>query len=349
LSKILQVDKQQNIASPINEGSPPRLWGWHTFLSLGITILILGALLAMVDPEKIWDMVKTCDKKLVFLGALSHYLTYPVRGLRWRRCLAHLPIRGRKTMFALVVFFYNFVDNLVPAKLGDVYAAHMARINFGIRRSAAMGSIVFLRMLDAWTILFLAGLASWVLFSTHLPGAVFWALIAGGIIALGATLIMLCFFLLQRSLPRWLPGKLRRIIEAFHTGMWPRPIQLLPVLGLTVVIWALEIVWIFFLAHAFNLKPSLVDGVFLTMIPLLASAFPFTPSGAGAVEVTLFSCLRVIGVPAPLAISLTALNRVIDYWLHIGLGMVTWVLRHRLGLRTWREAPDRIGKQEGHS
>jgi len=333
------VNEQQIIASPASDETAPRLWGWHTFLSLGVTLVILGVLISMVDLEKIWEEVERCEKKLVLLGALAHYLTYPVRGLRWRRCLGHLPIKGGRAKFALVVFFYNFVDNLVPAKLGDVYAAHMARINFGIRRSAAMGSIVFLRMLDAWTILLLAGLTSWVLFSTRLPRAVFWALIAGGAIALGATFIMLCFFLLQRSPPRWLPAKLRQIIQAFHTGMWPRTSELLPVIGLTIVIWALETAWIFFLVYAFNLKLDLAESVFLTMVPLMASAFPLTPSGAGVVEVTLFGCLRAIGVPTPLGVSLTALNRFIDYWLHIALGALVWAFRGRLGLRTWRDVP----------
>ncbi len=352
------MDEQPDTSLLPNAERPPKLWGWHTFLSLGITLVILGVLIAMVDLGKIWHEVEASDKKLVFLGALAHYLTYPVRGLRWRRCLAHLPIRGSNGKFALVVFFYNFLDNLVPAKLGDVYAGHLARINFGIRRSAALGSIVFLRMLDAWTILFLAGLASWVLFSTRLPRAVFWALIAGGAIALGTSFIMLCFFVLQRSLPRWLPSKIRQIVEAFHTGMWPQPTEWLYVLGLTVVIWALETAWIYLLVCAFDLKLGLAQAVFLTMIPLLASAFPLTPSGAGVVEVTLFSCLRVIGVSVPLGVSFTALNRFIDYWLHIALGVVTWAFRRRLGLRTWREAPqadgagdyapDMVVRQEGY-
>ena len=72
---------------------------------------------------------------------------------------------------------------------------------------------------------------------------------------------------------------------------------------------------------------------------LLASAFPLTPSGAGVVELTLFSCLRVVGVAAPIAVSVTAVNRFIDYWLHIGLGLVVWALRHKIGLRSWREVP----------
>jgi uncharacterized protein (TIRG00374 family) len=75
------------------------------------------------------------------------------------------------------------------------------------------------------------------------------------------------------------------------------------------------------------------------MIPLLASAFPFTPSGAGVVEITLFSCLRVVGVSIPIAGSLTVVNRFIDYWLHIGLGVLTWSIRRVIGLHSWRDVP----------
>jgi uncharacterized protein (TIRG00374 family) len=73
------------------------------------------------------------------------------------------------------------------------------------------------------------------------------------------------------------------------------------------------------------------------MIPLIASAFPLTPSGAGVVEITLFSCLRVVGVASPLAVSMTVVNRFIDYWLHIGSGVVIWAVRHRLHLRVVRD------------
>jgi uncharacterized membrane protein YbhN (UPF0104 family) len=64
-----------------------------------------------------------------------------------------------------------------------------------------------------------------------------------------------------------------------------------------------------------------------------------TPSGAGVVELTFFGCLRVLGVASPLAASFTVLNRFFDYWLHIVLGLVTWAMRKKLNLRTWREVP----------
>ena len=114
---------------------------------------------------------------------------------------------------------------------------------------------------------------------------------------------------------------------------------MIPIALLTVGIWSLETLWIFLLVLGFGLKLSALEIVFLTMIPLLATAFPITPSGAGVVELTLFTCLRVIGISSPLAASLTVVNRFIDYWLHIGLGILIWAMRGVLGLRTWHEVP----------
>jgi uncharacterized protein (TIRG00374 family) len=317
----------------------PALWGWHTYLSIAIAVFILAGAATMVDLRQIWREIASCDKRFVLLGTLAHYTTYIVRGIRWRRCLMHLPMTAGSCRFGLLVFFYNFVDNLVPAKLGDVYAAHLARINFKIRRSAAMGSIVFLRMFDAWIILALASLASWQLFSVGLPRIIIWSLIGGGVIAFGASSIMVIFFLFRRKLPAWIPDKIRQMILSFQTGMWPRPKDIVPIVILTVIIWALETVWIYSLTLAFGLRVGSAQAVFLTMIPLLASAFPLTPSGAGVVEITLFSCLRLLGVSAPIAGSLTVVNRFVDYWLHIGLGVLIWAFRGVMGLRTWRDVP----------
>ena len=105
------------------------------------------------------------------------------------------------------------------------------------------------------------------------------------------------------------------------------------------MIWVLETVWIFSLLLAFGIQFGLTEAVFLTMIPLLASAFPFTPSGAGVVEITLYSCLRVLGLSSPIAGSLTVVNRFLDYWLHLVLGVLMWSVRRVIGLRTWRDVP----------
>ena len=337
----LEMVEPVNAASGESPRKGPKLWGWHTGLSIVIALAILAGLIVAkkIDPQEVWRQVIGLNLGFVLLGALAHYATYPVRGCRWRRCLIHLPPKAGRAKFGLLVFFYNFVDNVVPAKLGDVYGAHLAGINCGVPRSAALGAIVFLRMIDAWIVLALAALASLALFSAQLPRSIVWSLLGGGIIALAVNTVLLVVFLLRKSLPHWLPERIQQIIHGFHTGMWPRSTEILPIVGLTAVIWTLETLWIVFLALGFGVKLRLVQAVFLTMIPLLASAFPFTPSGVGVVEMTLVSCLLVVGVPIPTAISFTFVNRAIDYWLHIGLGLMLWAIRHAIGLRTWREVP----------
>jgi uncharacterized protein (TIRG00374 family) len=172
-----------------------------------------------------------------------------------------------------------------------------------------------------------------------MPASVTWVLIIGCMFAVFATVAMLVFVMLKRKVPGWFPETFRKMIAAFRSGMWPKPKELIPISALTMTIWLLEILWIFLLALAFDLRFNTVETVFLTMIPLIASAFPITPAGAGVVDLTLFTCLRVIGVSSPLAVSVTVVNRFIDYWLHIFLGTLTWILRKYIGLRTWRDVP----------
>src|SRR5215468_3062432 len=318
-----------------------RLWRWSTLLSLVITLVILVGLGAMLDIQETWRQVVACDKTLMVLGGLAHYLTYLVRGYRWQRCLAQVSSPCQWRMFGLLTFFANGVDNVVPGKLADVYAAHLTRINCGVRRSTAMGALVFLRMVDAWVVLLLAALASWWLFATSLPRAVLWSLLLGVCVAGGVTLVLLIGVLCKRAPPTWIPARGQQMIRAFHLGMWPPSSQLGLIIVLTSLIWGLESVWTISLAAAFGVKVHLMQGIFLTMIPLLATALPLTPSGVGVVEVTMYSCLRLLDVSAATAASLTVVHRLIDHWLHIGVGALLWLFRRSIGLRTWLEASPR--------
>src|SRR5215471_20803416 len=168
-----------------------RLWGWPTLVSLAVTLVILLSLGARLDIQATWRQVVACNKTLMVVGGWAHYVTYLVRGYRWQRCLAQVSSPCQWRMFGLLIFFANGVDNVVPGKLADVYAAHLVRINCGVRRSTALGALVFLRMVDAWVVLLLAALASWWLFATSLPRAVLWSLLLGVCVAGGVTLVLL--------------------------------------------------------------------------------------------------------------------------------------------------------------
>ncbi len=315
----------------------PRLGGRSTLWSGVITLAVLVVMATQIDVREVGRELAGCDWRLVLLGALAHYASYVVRGARWRRSLRHLHREGSYARFSLLVFFYNFVDNVVPAKLGDVYGAHLAKVNLGVPRAAALGSILFQRMVDAWFVLLLAVLSTSLLFHEHLPDAVFWALAGGLAIAVLASGVMLASLLLRRFPLQRLPQAIRVRLASFHLGLWPRPRELPTIAVLTIAIWALESLWVWLLLAGFGVQPGWVELLFVTTIPLLATSFPLTPSGAGVVELSLYGCLRAIGPGQALAASITLVNRLLDFWLHILLGTLIWALRGRLGLRTWRE------------
>ena len=329
-------------ARPVQEDpGAPNLWGWRTWASMGIALTALTVMALYVDFGEMWREFLRADKRFALLGFFAHYATYYFRGARWKFVLGRTPRRASRLKYGLVVFFYNFVDNLVPAKLGDLYAAHMARINFEVRRSEALGSLVFLRMIDGWIVLGLAAVSSWVLFADHMPALVFWALVFGLVFAVVASATMVTFVVLNRRMPTWVPERARRMIRDFRGRMVPSRNRVVGIVIFTTIIWALEGLWIYWLTYAFGLELGLAAIVFLTMIPLLASVVPFTPAGAGFVEFTLYACLLSLpgpmGISKAMAASITFLNRIIDYWLHIVLGILIWGIRYRLGLYSWRE------------
>src|SRR5215510_13858004 len=98
-----------------------RLWGWPTLVSLVITLVILVGLGAMLDIQETWRQVVACNKTLMVLGGLAHYVTYWVRGYRWQRCLVPVSSPRQWRLFGMLIFFAAGVDNVVPGKLAEVY------------------------------------------------------------------------------------------------------------------------------------------------------------------------------------------------------------------------------------
>jgi uncharacterized protein (TIRG00374 family) len=192
-------------------------------------------------------------------------------------------------------------------------------------------------------LLFLAAATSWRLFASDMPAPVVWALAVAGLFTVAGTAVIVVFSVLKKPVPSWVPESFRQRIAAFRTGMLPESGEIIPVLFLSAIVWFLESLWLFLLLRAFGVHPGAGEAMFVMAITAIASAFPFTPSGAGAVELTLFGSLRLIGIASPLAVSLTAMNRFVDSWLHVLLGTLVWLFREKIGLRTWKDVPEAGG------
>lgn len=301
-------------------------------------MLVLMMLAAYANLGQVLKDLARANWRWVLLAFGAHYSTYFFRGWRWHKCLRHTACPASRRQLAMLVIFYQFVDNIVPAKLGDLYGAHLAKINYGLRRSTALGSMVFLRIMDLWFVLPLAVLSTRGLFSDPKLESLRWGLAGGTAAAVVLSIALLVLLLLHRNPPHWIPEGVHRRLEAFGTGLWPNPGELLGIAGLTGVIWGLEVTRMYCAALALGIHLTPLSTIFLTMVPLAATALPWPPSGAGAAEIGLLLALQTVGVSRDLGMAITILDRLAAYWSHIGLGVLMWTMRGWLGLRTWRQA-----------
>ena len=91
-------------------------------------------------------------------------------------------------------------------------------------------------------------------------------------------------------------------------------------------------------------RPALKKSPLLRLVPA-----PLVVVALGIILNELYSTLapswqlgdsHLVNVPVAIATSFTVLNRIIDYWLHILLGILTFAIRKKFNLHTWREVPD---------
>ena len=92
--------------------------------------------------------VKDVNPLFLILAFFSHYLSYIVRGNRWKKMIQQPGFSGGTLDLAKIIFLFQSVDCVLPAKLGDVYGAHLMKLNFSLSRSFSLGSIFLWRIID---------------------------------------------------------------------------------------------------------------------------------------------------------------------------------------------------------
>jgi uncharacterized protein (TIRG00374 family) len=297
-----------------------RFLNWKTLGGLLFAVLMIFLLFRVVlnvDFGRTWELVRTANLGLLLAALVAYYCTFPLRSLRWwlilRRVGTRIPYRDATE----VLFLSWFVNCLVPAKLGDLYRAYLLRGTHRASISRTVGTVFLERISDIVVIFVLALAAGFWSFRNRNRPEVDFLFLAGFIVA---TLLILFLVLLRfqgRRLARFLPERLAELWEGFHEGSTGalRPMLLLQVGLITVAIWTLEGVRVYFVIHSLDLTvmdlPALNLGIsssiFVALAASLLTVVPLTPAGVGFVQAGIVGVLSLYGVSheAGTAVALT--------------------------------------------
>src|SRR6478672_7827681 len=115
----------------------------------GVSVSIVALLLVIrgVDLQATANVLRSADFRWIGLGAMFAWGDLAFRGLRWQRlvhpikAVSYLPMLG----YLLIGYLMN---NVLPARLGELVRSHYLGDREGISRAAALGTVVVERVVD---------------------------------------------------------------------------------------------------------------------------------------------------------------------------------------------------------
>jgi hypothetical protein len=237
----------------------------------------------------------------VVLALVTLYL----RALRWNAILPHVYGASRNNLFNAVVIGF-MINNILPARLGELARAFILWRKNGYSASVSIGSLIVERIID--TVVILSFFTVPVILLPRLSDLHAAAWISGSIVAgtvlcavvyvlFNGAIVALCSRLLD-PLPEKFALKLRRIGKEVRSTLgWLRsPRQACVVIVLSLLTALCYPVMIIVLARHIIVGFGLVEGLFGQAFAAFGAAIPLAPGYVGTLHAVMLQGLTLLGM-----------------------------------------------------
>ena len=294
-------------------------------LPWSITLLALYWAFKGIDFSELWSHLTSAKPGYIAAAVLLTGLSYILRGYRWRYLFPQNRPPFVTAWQVLVLGF--FMNNILPARAGELVRAHLGGKLIGERRTLVLATIASERLADGVTIsamfagciLFLGRgqldpkLAQNLLYVAYLFGGVCLSVIV--VLSQRERIFQLLDTVaaqLNHRASTFGTARARLFIE----GLSPLcvPAQALRIAVWSLIIWAVELGVFWAVAFAFNSPLSLSAVVVFLVVVNFTSLIPAAPGGFGTIELLAKQALLSVGVGSPaLALGMVLTQHFIQY------------------------------------
>lgn len=266
--------------------------------------LVVGAgflwlALRTVDVVELRATVASLDISLMLLSTALYWMALSLRVVRWQLLLRELGPAPLPAVAETLVVGYA-VNNVLPARLGEVARAAYAKRRLGIGRARVFGSIVIERVLDLVAILACLGGGLAVLYygdhAARQPTFELVALNAGVIIGVA---VLALAVLRAGNLGRLrIPPQVMNLCHDFATGVASlnRRSALLAVV-LSAIIWSFEVAALVQAFRALTVHLELGQAMLVMGIASLSTLVPTAPGYLGTYQLVFAIAMRAFNLP----------------------------------------------------
>lgn len=311
---------------------------WKFWLGLVIGLVFLYLAFSGQDFKEIGDTLGQANYWWLLPGLASYFVGVFIRAIRWHYLLGPIQKVSTRRLFPVVVIGY-MANNVLPVRMGEVVRAYVLDRREGVRKTAALATIVVERIMDGLTmILFLAVASLFVTVSSDIQGI---EKLAAVVFLAGIIL----FFVVAHSRTwmrrlenlglRFVPGKIRPkvagLAESFIDGLqvlrqWK---DLLIVFGLSVLAWLFEAGLFWSVALAFSTLHLPATAIIMALaVANLATLVPSTPGYVGPFDAAAKLVLQQIFGVGSVALSYIILLHAALYLPVTLFGLYYWVREH---------------------
>jgi uncharacterized protein (TIRG00374 family) len=287
--------------------------GWRAVLGLVLSAALIYLTLRGISPGEVARRLSTADPLLFTASIICATAIFGLRARRWQTILEpavdHVPLGPlwRATAVGMMV------NNVVPARAGEVARAYALTKETAVRFPAALASLVVDRLFDAIVLLILAAVAlldpalstGQTLAGRPVSSFAFGAVLL--VLILVVALYLLVFFparllglftLAAGRLSPKVEERGRRMLETFITGLsvLRSPGRFVAVFMWTLAHWLLNALSFWLAFRAVGISAPFSAAFFLQAFIALGTAVPALPGFFGVFEYMSVQGLAVYGV-----------------------------------------------------
>ena len=252
------------------------------------------------------------------------------RSFRWGVMLEPLEPLSQRLLLPITAVGFLFVW-ILPARLGEVARPYLLHQNSRVGLSAAMGSVVLERLIDAS---FLVVLLAICLPALRLPGWLLASFQGFAYLLLAATLLVIlgsmpgfrrwCLQGISKILPESWSDFLTRIAETFYSGMQAVTSirKLFTILALTALIWFTNLLVFMIMSYSMDLHLSWLAGITVLVLTCLGIALPAAPGFIGNYHYACVVALTLFGVVKDTALAYAILVHFLTVVVLVLMGLI---------------------------
>lgn len=325
---------------------------WKTLIGIVITIALLAWVLRDVSAVEVWHELRDADPIWLVLAVVLATFSMVLRAMRWRILLEPVePSTSFNSRFGAVCIGFA-VNNLLPARLGEITRAFAISRTEPIPVSASVASLVVERILDGVVLaLFLfatisapgiplgEGTTAELIRRTANIGAIVFS-VGLGLLWLAARNPEGAVGLFERTIGGLLPHRLteraNRMASAFVAGLGAlaRPGVFLRALFWTFIVWIDLALSIWAGIMAFDITgPGISGSLFLQSVIAFAVAAPSSPGFFGVFEAAARLGLSLWSIAPARIVSFATSYHILTFIPVTVIGV--WYLQ-RIGL-SWKD------------